>query len=90
MFCDFVDSTILHATCPTKHPTCTSGFSRCPQVSSPELLREVLITKQDEFSGRPDLVRLKPYFNYQESISTCSTSPTWRLSKKAQISSMKM
>ncbi len=57
------------------------------QVSSPELIREALITKQDFFSGRPKLVRIDPYVLFQEDEVALGKTPAW---KKTLITSMRM
>ncbi len=60
------------------------------QVESPELLREVLLTKKDTFSGRPHFVRMKAYIRFEEDIASGSDTPSWKLKKKAFNTSMKM
>ncbi len=60
------------------------------QVSSPELLREALVTKQDIFSGRAAWVRMLPYLHHQEDVGFASDTQTWKITKKAFVTSIKM
>ncbi len=60
------------------------------QVSSLESVREALVSKQDVFSGRPGFVRFQPYTHFQEGIQGGSVTPSWKLKKKAMITSIKM
>ncbi len=60
------------------------------QVSSPELVHETLLTRQDEFSGRPHFFILSAYVRSQEDMLGANDSPAWRLRKKAVHTSLKM
>ena len=61
-----------------------------PQVSSYELMKDVLVRKQEIFSGRPTFHKISPYLHHQEDVVLASSSPTWKLKKKAMLTSMKM
>ena len=60
------------------------------QVSSYELVKDVLINKQDIFSGRPFMFKFHGYMNFMEDVAMSNPSPTWRMKKKAMLGSMKM
>ena len=59
------------------------------QVSSPELVRDVLVTRQDEFSGHPSVFVMSAYVHFQEELFS-NDSPSWRQKKKAVHTSLKM
>ncbi len=60
------------------------------QVSSPELVREVLVIRQEEFSGRPVFFKYLAYVHFQEELICGSATATWKLKKKAVHTSLKM
>ena len=53
-------------------------------------MKEVLITNQDIFAGRPKFNKIKPYVKYHEEVVMTSLSPTWKTMKKALLTSLKM
>ncbi len=60
------------------------------QVSTPELVREALLTRQEEFSGRPEFFIFNAYCKFQEEVIGSCDSLSWRLKKKAVHTSLKM
>ena len=60
------------------------------QISSFELIRNVLLDKKDSFSGRPRMVKVEGYLPIDGDVTVSSTSPIWKLKKKAMVTSLKM
>ena len=60
------------------------------QVSSPELLKDVFITKQSIFSGRPYFFKPEAYAKFTEEVMLYDDTPTWKLKKKALHTALKM
>ncbi len=61
-----------------------------PKVSAEDLVRAVLVTKQDDFAGRYKPFRVGVYSHRQYDVILGSDSPTWRITKKALHNSLKM
>ncbi len=61
------------------------------QVSSARLIREVLLTQQDVFSGRAHYVKIAPFLRHDEDVNMAGgVTRTWREKKKALTTSMRM
>ncbi len=60
------------------------------QVSSPDLVRDVLINKQDEFSGRPFFFKVRGYMKEVPDVIQYEDSPERRIKKRAMHGALKM
>ena len=69
---------------------CLDEICITTQISSFELIRNALLDKKDCFSGRPRMVKVEGYIPIDEDVTVSSTSATWKLKKKAMLTSIKM
>ena len=58
-------------------------------VSGGDALKEVLVTKSDDFAGRPSLYTTEVY-SKGKAIGLADYSPEWRLHRKVAVSALKM
>ena len=58
-------------------------------MSSYDLIKDVLVHKQEIFSGRFKAIKMGAYLHYEEDVILAQPTPAWKLKKKALLTSVK-